>query len=254
VIFLDVILSLNDIVKYFGGIRAVDHVNMSFERGKITLIIGPNGSGKTTLINCVSGFYKLDYGKIIYENKDITNMKPHERVKLGLVRTFQIPLPFQKLNVLENLLVGYKDNPGERFILSLMKRKWISHEEMAVKKAFNILKFLELDNVWDRPAYELSGGQLKLVEIGKALMSDPKTLLLDEPAGSVNPVLAEKIFYHILNLKKSLGLTFIIVEHRLDIAVQFADYVYAMDRGKVIAEGDPDKVINDQRVIEAYLG
>jgi len=251
---LDIILSLNDIVKHFGGIRAVDHVNMAFERGKITLIIGPNGSGKTTLINCVSGFYKLDYGKIMYENKDITNIKPHERVKLGLIRTFQIPLPFQKLSVLENLLVGYKDNPGERFMFSLMKRKWILHEEMAIKKAFNILKFLELDHVWDKPAYELSGGQLKLVEIGKALMSDPKTLLLDEPAGSVNPVLAEKIFYHILNLKKSLGLTFIIVEHRLDIAIQFADYVYAMDRGKVIAEGDPNEVINDQRVIEAYLG
>lgn len=248
------ILEVSSLTKCFGALRAVDGVDMSFEEKKITLIIGPNGSGKTTLINCITGIYKPDEGKVVYENEDITGKPPHEIVKRGLVRTFQVPMPFLRLTVLENLLVSYYNNPGENVLWSLFKGKWLKNELEAVEKAFEILTFLNLDHLWNRPAYELSGGQLKLLEIGKALMTNPKTVLMDEPAGSINPVLAHEIFEHIVELRNKLGLTFVIIEHRLDIAVKYVDYVYAMAAGKVISQGDPDRVLNDPKVIESYLG
>jgi branched-chain amino acid transport system ATP-binding protein len=153
-------------------------------------------------------------------------MKPEERVKLGIVRTFQIPAPFLKLTVLENLLVGYQNNPGEFLFTSIFKNKWLKHEKAAVEKAFNLLELLDLSHMWDNPADTLSGGQLKLLEIGKALMADPKVLLLDEPVGSINPVLAEKILHYIKDIKDKLKIAIIMTEHRLDIAFKYVDYVY----------------------------
>mgnify|MGYP000076503698 CR=1 FL=1 len=248
------ILEVSSLTKCFGALRAVDGVDMKFNERKITLIIGPNGSGKTTLINCITGIYKPDDGKVYYKGEDITAKPPHEIVKKGLVRTFQIPMPFQRLTVLENLLVSYQYNPGESVLWSLFKSKWLKNELEAVEKAFEILTLLELDHLWNRPAYELSGGQLKLLEIGRALMTDAKTILMDEPAGSVNPVLAHNIFEHIVELRNKLGLTFVVIEHRLDIAAKYADYAYAMASGKVISHGEPEKVLNDPKVIESYLG
>lgn len=248
------VLSVSSLTKSFGALRAVDNVDMNFEDKKITLIIGPNGSGKTTLINCITGIYKPDNGKVVYNGEDITGKPPHQIVKKGLVRTFQVAMPFLRLTVLENLLVSYYDNPGENVLWSIFKGKWLKNEMEAVEKAFEILMFLELDHLWNRPAYELSGGQLKLLELGKALMTNAKTILMDEPVGSINPVLAHDIFSHILELRNKFGLTFVLIEHRLDLAMRYVEYVYAMAAGKVISQGDPKRVLNDPKVIESYLG
>lgn len=239
--------------KYFGGLAALDGVDLEVRDGLVTMIVGPNGSGKTTLINTVSGFYKPDSGRIFFNGADITGWPPHKVFKTGLVRTFQIPEPFQKLTVLENMLVA-RGGPGEGFLGSLFRRSWAGAEERNVEDAFRILELLSLDRLWDRRASELSGGQLKLLEVGRALMSGARMLLMDEPIAGVNPSLAHEVFGHLLEVKKRLGVDLLLVEHKLDIALQYVDYVYAMDRGRVIAEGPPDQVINDKRVIEAYLG
>ncbi|MEM3551701.1 MAG: ABC transporter ATP-binding protein [Conexivisphaerales archaeon] len=251
---MGVILEVDELVKKFGGLRALDGLSLKLHDGQITLIIGPNGSGKTTLMNCITGLYKPDRGRVIYNGTDITGMQPHEIAELGLVRTFQIPMPFPKLTVLENLLIAYKDNPGESLFWSIFKGKWLKNEEEALEKAHKILEFLQLSQAKKQLAQELSGGQMKLLEIGRALMADANTLLLDEPAGSVAPTLAHEIFAHIRRLRDELKLNFLIVEHRLDIAADYVDYVYAMSSGKVISEGHPDEVFNDPKVIEVYLG
>ena len=247
------VLEVRNLTKRFGALTAVDGVSIAFPRQKITLIIGPNGSGKTTLLNCIAGLYEPDDGQVIYKGEDITRKPPHEIAQKGLVRTFQIPLPLSKLTVLENLLVGYQHNPGEGLFRSLLSGSWIRQEEAAVEKAFDILTLLGLDHMWNRLAGELSGGQLKLLEIGKALMTDAEVILADEPVGSVNPVLAHELFTHIANLTEQLGITFIVIEHRLQIAMDYVDHVYAMMEGKVISEGTPDEVLNDPKVIEGYL-
>ena len=251
---MEAILVVNGLTKSFGALRAVDDVSIEVQKDIVTLLIGPNGSGKTTLINCVSGLYKPDKGQVLYKGVDITGKAPHKIVEKGLVRTFQIAMPFQKLTVLENLLVSYRYNPGEKPLWCFFKGKWLNQERTAVEKASKILHLLELDDFYDAPANTLSGGQLKLLEIGRALMTDARVILMDEPAGSISPVLAHDIFSHIVKLKDELGITFFIVEHRLDIAAQYVDYVYAMAGGKVISRGKPKEVFSDAEVIESYLG
>jgi branched-chain amino acid transport system ATP-binding protein len=251
---MDAMLRVVGLVKKFGEFRAVDNVSINVDRGKMTLLVGPNGSGKTTLINCVIGVYKPDSGKVLYDCFDITGKKPHEIVKMGLVPTFQIPSPFYRLTVLDNLLLAYQGNPGENFFKCIFKKSWLKSESEALDRAFKILDLLELTDSYDKPAFTLSGGQLKLLEIGRALMADPKMIVMDEPAGSINPVLAHKIFQNLRKVKDELGVTLFIVEHRLDVALDYVDYVYAMHMGKIISQGSPEKVFNDEKVIEAYLG
>ncbi len=248
------LLEVRDIRKSFGSLHALDGVTLDVEEKKLSILIGPNGSGKTTLINVVSGFYKPDSGTVSYAGKEITGYPAHRLYKLGIARTFQVPTLFWKLTVLENLLVAEKDNPGEFFLKSLLKRTWEKSERGAIEKASRILSLLGLSNLWDKPAHNLSGGQMKLLEIGRALMSDAKLLLLDEPVSGVNPTLAHEIFAKLISLRDELGLTFFIVEHRLDIALSYVDYANAMAYGKLIASGAPEKVTTDQKVVEAYLG
>lgn len=247
------ILILREVRKRFGGFTVVDGVDMDIIKGKLTMLIGPNGSGKTTLINIISGFYKADEGHINFNGKDITNMPPNYIAKLGLVRTFQIPSPFLKLSVLENLLVA-SPNPGEEFIKAPIRKFWINKEQDYVERAFKILELLEMDHLYDKPSYALSGGQLKLLEIGRALMFGAKMILMDEPASGVNPTLAHKIFSHMVNIKERLGITFFVIEHRLEIALQHVDEVYAMIQGKIVSHGSGEKVLRDPKVIEGYLG
>jgi branched-chain amino acid transport system ATP-binding protein len=248
------LLEVHEVRKSFGNLHALDGISLSVDEKTITILIGPNGSGKTTLINVISGFYKPDSGHVIYAGGDITGWPPHKLYRLGLARTFQIPTLFWKLTVLENLLVAEKDNPGEGFVKSLFSRSWRDSEREAAEKAFRVLETVGLLSLWDKPAFNLSGGQMKLLEIGRALMTDAKFLLLDEPISGVNPTLAHEIFARLVKLKQDLGLTFFIVEHRLEIALNYVDMVNAMAYGKLIAAGKPDLVTNNPNVIEAYLG
>ncbi len=297
------ILSVQGITKLFGNLYALDNVSLDVVGQKVSILIGPNGSGKTTLINIISGLYKPDSGKVLFEGEDVTGYPPFKLYRLGMGRTFQIPALFWKLTVLENLLVAEKKNPGESFFrplqivgfqswrdffapwtsLSSIVRKllrersvrsffksllpafanswstfftptWAESEKRTIEKASRILELLGLSSLWDQPSHVLSGGQMKLVEIGRALMSDAKLLLLDEPVSGVNPTLAHEIFSRILKLRDELGLTFFIVEHRLDIALKYVDEMFVMALGKVIASGPPVEVMNNKKVIEAYLG
>ncbi len=248
------ILKTENVKKRFGGIIALNGVNIDVESKSLTMIIGPNGSGKTTLINVISGVYKPDYGRVKFNGTDITGKPPHQIYKVGLVRTFQIPSLFTNLTVLENLLVAARIHEGESLFKAIFKLKWLKREEELVRKAYRILEILNLDHLWNHLVSKLSGGQMKLVETGRALMSDPKALLMDEPIAGVNPKLAHEIFDHLIRLKKELGISFLIVEHRLDVALQYVDYVYAMHRGKIIAKGKPEEILEDPRVSEAYLG
>jgi branched-chain amino acid transport system ATP-binding protein len=248
------VLEVNNIRMDFGSLHALDGISFGVEDRKVTILIGPNGSGKTTLINVASGLYKPTSGTVVYNGKDITGLEPFKVYRRGLVRTFQIPTLFQKLSVLENVMVAKKDNPGEAFLKSVYKPSWANAEEKTAEEAFRILEAVGMMKMWEQPASSLSGGQMKLLEIARALMSDAQTLLLDEPISGVNPTLAHEIFQKILSLRDERGLTFLIVEHRLDIALNYVDSVVVMAYGKLLAMGKPEPIMRDPRVIDAYLG
>ena len=249
------VIITENLVKRFGGIVALDRVNIRIPKGKITLLIGPNGSGKTTLVNVISGFLLPEEGRVIFKGKDITHLPPHERGKLGLVRTFQIPKPFLNLTVLENVLVAAEGHPGENpYTAAILRNKWIPFEEKAVERAFDILSWVGLYQKWEVPASDLSGGQLKLLEIARAIMKGADTIIMDEPAAGVNPTLVHELFDRIVRLSRERGVTFFIIEHRIGLVAKYIDYAYAMNMGRVIAEGPPDYVLNHPDVLESYLG
>ncbi|MEM1943318.1 MAG: ABC transporter ATP-binding protein [Candidatus Caldarchaeum sp.] len=251
---VETILTTRGVSKNFGGLWALDGVDISVQKGSMCLLIGPNGSGKTTLVNVVTGVYRPEHGEVFFDGKPVTGLKPHQIYRLGLVRTWQIPQPFQSLTVLENLLASEKYNPGEGLLSALNRSKWLKFEEEAVEKAYKILKLLKLDHLWDQQAFKLSGGQMKLLETGRALMSGAKMILMDEPAAGINPILAHEVFAYLKEVNRKLGVTLLLIEHRLDLAIPYVDYVYAMHLGKIISEGKPSEVLNDIRVVESYLG
>lgn len=248
-----ILLKTVDLTLSFGALRAVDGASIEVPERRITLVIGPNGSGKTSLINTISGIYKPSSGKVIYDGIDITGLPPHRINELGIVRTFQIPQPFLRLTVLENLLVSWRGIPRTS-LLRNMGRRWVSGEKEAAEYAFKVLRFLNLDRVWDQYAYQLSGGQLKLLELGRALMNRARLVIMDEPIAGILPTLAHDIFSYMRKSVSELGITILAVEHRLDIALKYVDQVYAMHRGKIIASGPPDAVVSNPLVIESYLG
>ena len=245
------LLRTENLSKFFFSLRALDNVSLSARRNYITLVIGPNGSGKTTLINTISGFYEADGGRVLLEDRDITNKPPHEIYRFGIVRTFQIPQPLKRLTVLENLMMA-DENPGEK-IISGLRRNWVKKEEELAEKAFRYLDFLHIDHLWNTESYKLSGGQLKLLEVGRALMRDAKVIVMDEPIAGVNPALAHQIIERLRNLK-DLDVALLLVEHRLDIVLKYVDYVYVMADGKIIAEGDGKNILSNPEVVEVYLG
>jgi branched-chain amino acid transport system ATP-binding protein len=249
-----VILSVSGITKHFGGLTVLDGVDMEIEQGKLYQLIGPNGSGKTTLINIISGLLKPDGGKIVFDGTDITSKGLFDTYKTGLVRTWQIPQPFSTLTTMENFLISANSNSGESFLVAPLKSKWTNDEEEITDKAMQIMEMVNLAEQKQTASKNLSGGQQKLLELGRAMMSGASMILMDEPIAGVNPTLAHQIFEKISNICKKQKITFLIVEHRLDIALQYADYVFAMNQGKIIVQGSSDEVIKHPKVVESYMG
>jgi len=206
------ILSIEQVTKAFGGLVVLDGVNMEVEQGKLYQLIGPNGSGKTTLINVVSGLLKPDLGSITFDNHDITRLNPLETFKTGLVRTFQIPQPFTNLTTLENLLTAGSDNSGESYSRAPLQQLWRNDEERIMKKSFELLGMINLLEQQEIQSQNLSGGQLKLLELGKAMMPGTKMILMDEPIAGVNPTLAHNIFEMIQKIRDEQGITFLIIK------------------------------------------
>ncbi|MCS7099248.1 MAG: ABC transporter ATP-binding protein [Sulfolobales archaeon] len=254
------ILETVNLVKRFGGLVAVNNANIKIKRNSITMLMGPNGAGKTTFVNVCTGVLRPDEGRVFFNptgseksKMEITGWPPHKVYKLGFVRTFQIPQPFLALTVLENVLAALGGR-GENPLVAPFRWLWVKNEEDRVAKAFEILKKVGLEEYWDWEAYKLGAGQLKMLEIARALAVGAKLVALDEPIGGTDPAHAHEIFKHVQSLARSTDITFLVIEHRIDIALPFADYVYVMDRGSVISMGTPDEVANDPKVVEVYIG
>jgi|Deesub1362B_J571_1020462.scaffolds.fasta_scaffold01740_7 branched-chain amino acid transport system ATP-binding protein len=248
------ILELKEVTKSFGGVVALNRVSLEVEEGEITALLGPNGSGKSTLINVVSGVYPPDSGRIFFSGKEITSLSPHEIANLGIIRTFQVPRVFKNLSVIENMLVAAREQRGESLATTLFRWRDVrAQEEENIRKALEILEFLEIEHMKNEYAGNLSGGQQKLLALGRALMAEPKLLLLDEPVAGVAPPLARKIFEKILELR-SKGLSFLIIEHNVDVLMDFAGFVYVLHRGEIVAKGKPEEILESKQVLEVYFG
>lgn len=255
---MSVILEVRDIAKYFGGVKALDGVSLTVpERGLIGLI-GPNGSGKTTLFNVITGFYVPDRGSVLFRESDnlvrIDGLNPNEVFKKGIVRTFQIPRLFNSLTVLENLLVTPLGQRGENPVKALLKNSWSTQEKELAKKAIELLKVFNMLHYVNSKISELSAAHIKMLETIRGLMTPAKLYLLDEPAAGVDYAMARELFTYVRRLRDEHNLTFFIIEHRLEILMEYVDYVYVLHNGKLLSEGKPQEVISDPKVIEAYIG
>jgi branched-chain amino acid transport system ATP-binding protein len=247
-------LKLVNVVKTFGALRAVDDVSLEVEDGTLTGLIGPNGSGKTTLFNVIAGVYKPDNGEIYFRGERIDGLAPDEVFHKGIVRTFQIPRLFTGMTLLCNALIPPRNQTGEKIPYAPIHRTWKAQEIGNARKAQKIMNTLQLDGVITNLASNISGGQMKLLEIGRASMGEPKMLLLDEPTAGVAPKLAHDIFEKIKSIAEETCTTCLIVEHRLELLLDFVEKVFVMHHGRLIAQGTKDDILNNRTVIEVYLG
>ncbi len=247
-------LAVDRVTKLFGGLRVLDGVTLALEPNGLFGLIGPNGAGKSTLFAVISGFEAPDAGEVRFGDRRLNGLAPHARARLCLGRTFQVPRPFAHLTVRENLYVAAPGQSGERLFDAFFRPRRVRAEETRIRKrAEGILAFLQLGTVANAAAGRLSGGQRKLLELGRALMTDPKFILLDEPFAGVNPVLIEHISDRIRALH-GRGTGFLVVEHNLPALARLAGHVFAMDRGRIVAEGTAERVLADPAVRDAYLG
>ncbi len=250
----DVVLRVDDLQKSFGGLQATDHATFEVERGTITGLIGPNGAGKSTIFNLISGFYEPDGGTVTVGETDVTGMEPYQVAERGLIRTFQTPRKLEGMTVREAMLVGPRSQPGESFLSLFTSPGSVGEAESKnLADAQRILEEFEIDHLATQPATDISGGQMKLVELARAMLAEPEILLLDEPVAGVNPTLAKKLEEQIRRLNEQ-GTTFLLIEHDMEFVMNLADPVIVLDQGSVLTEGTPEEVRNDERVIEAYLG
>jgi branched-chain amino acid transport system ATP-binding protein len=241
--------------KHFGGFHAVDGASLEIKTGSITGLIGPNGAGKTTLFNVIAGRYDATSGQVFMDGEDITGLPPHKLFDKGLLRTFQIAHEFGSMTVRENLMMVPPRQTGEKLWNALFSRGEVAAEEERIRqKADEVLEFLTISHIADQKAGMISGGQKKLVELGRTMMVDAKIVFLDEVGAGVNRTLLNTIGDAIVRLNKERGYTFCVIEHDMDFIARLCDPVICMAEGKVLAEGTVDEVKNDERVIEAYLG
>ena len=248
-------ITVENVAKNFGGIRAVDGVSLSIEKGSITGLIGPNGAGKTTLFNIIAGAFPPSSGKIYLDGEDVTALQPHELFHKGLLRTFQIAHEFSTLTVLENLMVVPGQQEGEQLRHTWFNfKKVMETEEKVRERAREVIDFLEISHLENELAGNLSGGQKKLLELGRTMMVDAKIVFLDEVGAGVNRTLLNTIGDAILRLNAERGYTFVVIEHDMDFIGRLCEPVICMAEGRVLAEGTLDQIKADERVIEAYLG
>lgn len=250
---VDPILVADHVSRKFGGLVAVDVEHLEIPRGAITALIGPNGAGKTTLFNLLTGFDKPDTGSWSFSGENLAGIPAHKVAKMGQVRTFQLTKALGLLTVLENMKLGAKDQTGESLFQSIFPLLWKKQEAEIEERALEILERFRLLKLKDDFAASLSGGQRKLLEMARALMTNPTLVMLDEPMAGVNPALTESLLEHILDLKTE-GMTVLFVEHDMHMVRHIADWVVVMAEGRIIAEGPPEDVMKDEAVVDAYLG
>jgi len=248
-------ITVKNLSKHFGGIKAVDEVDLHIDKGSITGLVGPNGAGKTTMFNLIAGLYQPSEGEIILDGEDVTKLTSHQLFHKGLLRTFQIAHEFPTLSVLENLMMVPANQLGENLMNTWLKRKQINEEEKALQaKAEEVVDFLSISHLKNESAGNLSGGQKKLLELARTMMVDAKVVLLDEVGAGVNRTLLKQIGDAIIRLNEERGYTFCMIEHDMDFISRLCDPVIVMAEGSVLFEGTADEVKKDEKVIESYLG
>ena len=248
------LISVNNLKKSFGGLKAVDVQDLSFKEGELTSIIGPNGAGKTTFFDLISGFQNADSGSIFLKDKDISNAQPYKIARMGMVRTFQLTKVFDRMTVIENLLFSGSNIKNDSFLRSFIKlNSQKLYESNLREKANEIMNDLNIGHMANSYARELSGGQKKLLELARSIINEPEILLLDEPLAGVNPKLAEDILSLITKLSDS-GITILMVEHNIEAVMKISERIVVLAEGSLIADGIPNEIRTDNNVIEAYLG
>jgi branched-chain amino acid transport system ATP-binding protein len=251
------LLEVTGLRKEFGGVVAVDGATFSVAEGSLTGLIGPNGAGKSTTFNCITGIHEPTGGRVTFDGQNITGLPPYTLANQGLVRTFQIARELSEMTVLENVMLAPGGQVGESVIRSVtpgLRGDVIRSEEGVRDRAWETLEFFEIDHLAHENAGNLSGGQRKLLEMARVLMTEPEMILLDEPLAGVNPTLEEKLLERIHELRREQGLTFLLVEHDMDVIMNNCEHIIVMHQGSVLAEGDAETITSDERVLEAYLG
>ena len=248
-------IEVQDVVKHFGGVAAVDGVSMEIKQGTITGLIGPNGAGKSTLFNLIAGNLNPESGSIYLDGEDVTGLKPHVLFSKGLLRTFQIAHEFQSLSVLDNLMMVPSLQVGESLLGAWFKREKVVRQEAEMRgKAEEVISFLNMGHLANELAGNLSGGQKKLLELGRTMMVSPKVVILDEVGAGVNRTLLKEIGDAILSMNRERGFTFCMIEHDMDFISRLCDPVVVMAEGKILAQGSAEEIKANEDVIEAYLG
>ena len=249
----DPIVVADGVRRTFGGVDAVDVAHVEIPRGVITALIGPNGAGKTTFFNLLTGFDRPNAGTWSFDGRPLAGVAAYKVARRGMIRTFQLTKALGMLSVMENMRLGAQNQPGEHFARSVIPALWRTREQQITEQALDLLARFKLDTKADDFAASLSGGQRKLLEMARALMSEPTMIMLDEPMAGVNPALTQSLLHHVLDLKKG-GMTVLFVEHDMHVVREIADWVIVMAEGRIVAEGYPDAVMQDPAVIDAYLG
>jgi len=248
------LLAASGLCKNFGGLKAVDNAEIQVAKGSITGLIGPNGAGKTTFFNLLSNFIHPDKGRVIFDGEPIENMRSYQIAQMGMVRTFQVARVLSRLSVVENVMLGAQKQTGENFWRVWFQPHLVAREEKQIReRAMTVLESVGLAHKAQDYAGALSGGQRKLLEMGRALMTNPKLILLDEPAAGVNPKLIEEICDRIVSWNRE-GLTFLIIEHNMDVIMSLCDRVWVLAEGQNLATGTPAEIQSNSQVLEAYLG